>query len=327
MRNDRPSERVGADTRRLVAARGLAEMHIYRPGPLLAVLMLPVPGVLAIAGSAVALAVGRAIPVLLPLLLLSWLGILPLTWTAMASVRTSATGIAVAGPWRAWNELPWALIERAEQRRLRLVLAASDGRRVTFAPLLLRDGARLRRELLVRLPTQVLDTRLRAAARNLLGEPLLLGPEGGLTVALHAHPRPAWRWAALLTVLVGAAAGIGGALALPTPLATMSAGAGLIVLSVGGSALWWLAHVVSMSDAGVRVTRARGGAIHEIGWDAIQLIEHTPRERVVRLRGEQHLTCAGPRLMRPADRELMQAYLQTYCIQRGVPVIERRWLI
>jgi len=222
---------------------------------------------------------------------------------------------------------PWALIERAEQRSLRLVLAASDGRRITFAPLLLRDGARLRRELLVRLPTQVLDTRLRSAARDLLGAPLLLGPEGGLTVALHARPRPAWRWAALLTVLVGAAAGIVGALALPTPLATMSAGAGLIVLSAGGSALWWLAHTVSMSDAGVRVTRAMGGASHEIVWSAIQLIEHTPHERVVRLRGERHFTCAGPRLMRPADRELMQAYLQTYCIQRGVPVLERRWVI
>jgi hypothetical protein len=47
---------------------------------------------------------------------------------------------------------------------------------------------------------------------------------------------------------------------------------------------------------------------------------------MLRLRGSQRITCIGPALLSPAERDLMRAFLYEYCVYREVPVIRRRWL-
>jgi hypothetical protein len=327
MSTERQSPRPSRETRRLTAARALTESHLYRPGAALAVASALAPGLLAVAGAAVSLALTHTIPVLLPLLLLLWVPVLPVAWLTLVSVRTTATGIAVARPWRRWAELPWGLIERAERRGLRYVLTTSDGRRVAFVPALLREGGRLRREILVRLPPQVLDERLRAAGRDLLGEPLRALPAGDPIGEVRARPRLLWRGGALCGALAGGGVVSAGALALPAPVGLLGVGLGLLVVAAAAASLWWLNQEVVATVKGIQVAYALRGPTPPLTWDAIQLIEHTQRERVLRLRGEGRLTCAGPGLLRPADRDALRAFLHAYCVERGVPLVERRWLL
>ena len=329
MSTDRQPLRSGRESeasRRLTVARALAEVHVYRPGPALAAAIALAPGALALVGAVVSLAVAHAIPVFLPVLLLLWVPALPAAWLAMVSVRTSATGIAAARPWRTWEELPWELIERAERHGIRYALTTSDGRRIMFAPATLREGARLRREILVRLPPQVLDERLRSAARDLLGEPLALGPEGGLSAKVRARPRPVWRRGALGGAIGGGLAVMGGALALPATPGLVTVGLGLLVLAASLGGLWWLNQEVVLTAKGIQVTYALLGGTRALAWSEIQLVEHTRGERLLRLRGDRRLRCAGPRLLSPADRDAMRAFLHAYCVDMGVPIAERRWL-
>jgi hypothetical protein len=326
MSTDRQPLRSSRETRRLTVARALAEVHVYRPGPALAAAIALAPGALALIGAVVSLAVAHAIPVFLPVLVLLWVPALPAAWLAMVSVRTSAVGIAAARPWRKWEELPWDLIERAERHGIRYALTASDGRRIVFAPATLREGARLRREILMRLPPQVLDERLRSAARDLLGEPLALQPAGGLSTEVRTRPRPVWRRGAAGGAIGGALAVTGGALALPAPPGLVAVVVGLLVLAVFAGGLWWLNQEVVLTENGLKVTHAPPGGARALTWDEIQLVEHTRGERVLRLRGDRRLRCAGPRLLSPTDRDAMRAFLHTYCVDKGVPIAERRWL-
>jgi hypothetical protein len=326
MSTDRQPLRSGRETRRLTVARALAEVRVYRPGPALAAAIALAPGALALAGAVMSLAVSQAIPVFLPVLLLLWVPALPATWLAMVSVRTSATGIAAARPWRKWEELPWELIERAERHGIRYALTTSDGRRIVFAPATLREGARLRREILVRLPPQVLDERLRSAARDLLGEPLAPQLKGGLSAEVRARPRARWRKGAVGGAIGGGLAVVGGALAAPATPGLVMGGMGLLVLVAFVGGLWWLNQEVILTKNGIQVIYAPLGGTRTLAWGEIQLVEHTRGERMLRLRGERRLRCAGPRLLSPADRDAMRAFLHTYCVDKGVPIAERRWL-
>src|SRR5689334_13162083 len=89
-------------------------------------------------------------------------------------------------------EIPWTLIERVEQFGPLITITGSNARRMTFAPVLLRDGARLKRSLLLRLPSQVLIGKLSRDQQRVLRTGFFM-PDAGLSGTLHTHPHRRWR--------------------------------------------------------------------------------------------------------------------------------------
>ena len=242
------------------------------------------------------------------------------------SVRTTATTIAAGRPGRYWRELPWALVDRAERRGPYLLLKTSDGRRVIFVPALLEGGDRLYREILMRLSLRVLDNRLRMDVRLVLGEQVALRGKGDLSGTLYARPRALWRWgAASISLAVLALAGASYT-SLPIVMALLITGACLAALIVTVAAFLWLSQNLVISEHGMTVLYPLARRSRDLAWDEIQLIEHTHGELILRLWGKRRVRCAGPSLLDDTKRDLMRAYLHEYCLAKGVPVVERRWL-
>jgi hypothetical protein len=326
MRHDVERPPVASTPRKPASSHALADARLYRPGALLAGGILLLPPAVALVSAAVAVELTGRIPLWLPLILLLWLPLMAAAWLTMISVRTSPTGIAIARPWSRWSEIRWTLIDHVRRRGPRITIHSSDDRLARFYPFALQDGARLKRELLMRLPVHVLDARLRGEARELLGEPI--GQRAQILVAdpLQARPRRVWS-VGLVALLIAATVGAGFTLALlPFPLALFPVILALVALALCAYALPICLQTVSLDDAGVTVKGAFGRHIGRIAWDDIQLVERTPRERMLRLRGAGRLRCAGPSLLGATQAEIFRAYLQTYCTERGALMIVRRWL-
>ncbi len=291
----------------------------------LGVILSPALAVIGTAG--ILLAINHRIPIAVPLLLLLCIPLISLAWLSVVSVRTSSAGIATTRPWRSWAELPWELIERAKSDGIRITLISSEGQRITFVPYILREGARLRREVLVRLPAQVLDDRLLGEARALLADQVVPKPDGGLSGSIDARPRSALRILAIAVACVAVAAGTTAVLLRHDLLGMSIAVLAFAVFGAMLGAYFWLMQRIEVSDAGIHVTHVLARHSQVMAWSEVHLLEHTPAERIIRLRGDVRLRCAGPALLRRTERDVMRAFLNAYCIERGVPVVQRLWLI
>ncbi|HKB49762.1 MAG TPA: hypothetical protein VKC57_18780, partial [Ktedonobacterales bacterium] len=286
------------------------------------VLLLPVA--IALGGAGIFLNTDGSVPAWLPFTLLLWLPGLPLLWLALQSVRTSARGVAAGRPWAQWDEIAWEHIERADQRGLLVRLTGSNGERLAFSPLLLRDGRRLERQLLLRLPTHVLTGRLATKAQALLTTGIYSTSEGGYSGTLIVRPRPLWK---LLLALATLGCGLGAAFASlrSPPLLAVSVAAGSLAL-VAGCTLLWFGQRIQIDGNGLIVTRRPFGRKRVMRWSEIELVEHSRRQAVLRLRGRHKLVCAGPGLLTPAQATLLRGFLFENCTRRGVPVLPRSWL-
>jgi hypothetical protein len=303
------------------------EIQVYRPGPHLALAILVVPVVVAMGGAAIALNTLGTIPVWLPFVLLLWLPGLPVVWMTLQSVRASSYGIAAGRPWQTWEDIPWSLIERVEQRGMALRITGSDGRRLIVVPALLRDGKRLRRQLLLRLPTHVLAGALAQEAQQLLVTGVFAMPEGGLSGTLHARPHGIWRGALAVGTLVALAGAAVALIELPLGPAIPLAVAALVLAGAAGRALAWTMQEVMLNEKGISVVWRLTGRAQAMQWAQVDLVEHSTREALLRLRGTQRLLCAGPALMSRTHRDLMRAFLHEYCENRDVPIMGRKWLV
>ena len=327
MHDIRPPTSASTQPRGNRTSLAFSHVQVYHPGILLVAGLMLSPALLALALAGASLLLVHSVPYYVPFLLLLLLPAVPAAWLTMATTRTSPTGIAATRLLRAGPEIPWTLIEHAGRGHLRVTVESSDGQRLVFVPLLLHNGAQLYRELLVRLPTQVLDARMRADAHGLLAEQVLPTSTGGLTGSLRTRPRRLWRAAALLCAACAALGGAAGALLVPPPAGPILAAMGVAALGVALLAYRWFAQTLTISSEGIQVTYPFRRQPDHMPWDAIQLIEHTPAERVLRLRGNRRLVCAGPTLLRAQDQALMRAFLHAYSLSRGVPVARRRWLV
>lgn len=321
------SPRQARVTRNLSVSRGLDEVQYYRPGSLVATALVGAPALVGLAAAALTYALADQILVVVPLLLCGWLVTLPVSWQYLVTVRTTSGAIGVKRPRRAWVALAWDEVERATRRGPILTLQGPNATRVRFAPIALRDGARLYRLVLMRLPAMSLDARLREDARALLGEQAIPRPDGGLTGLVSARPRARWRFIAAGLGLTSAVS-LALAAVLPPkpvglPIAVLAAG----VVGISARAYIWLLRRVTVTDRGIAVMPALARRSREIAWSEIQLVEHTPGERLIRLRGETRLLCPGPNLLPAASRDGMRAFLHAYCVSQGVPVAQRPWLI
>lgn len=303
-----------------------SEAHIYRPGVLLVAALIVSPALLSLIAAGISLAIFHAVLLVVPALLLLLLPAITGSWSVCVSIRTTPLGISSARMLRPWREIPWSLIEHAQRRGPRIVLVSSSGQQIAFVPWLLSDGTRLYRRLLVRLPAHVLDARMRTSARRLLGERIVADAQGGLSGSLTARPRTAWRVAALAAGCAALLLGIA-SLVLTHPPISLAIGLVSLFITAFTIALYgWFAQRIEVSDDGIQVTFPLRHSPQRMDWSEVALLEHSPAECVLRLRGDRRLSCAGPGMLRPEERDQFRAFLHTYCIGRGVPVAQRRWL-
>jgi hypothetical protein len=314
--------RISPDTDPPRSVAALAGTRLYRPGGALAFLLLGAAPALAMAAALLVPSPGPG-PLLALALLSVWLLLVPAAWSVLVSVRTSPLDIAAARPWRRWRAVPWSQIETAERRGVRIVLAASDGQRISFAWGLLQRGDQLYRDLLLRLPLRVLDPRLRRDAARLLGR---VGPLAAGGVVDGARVRVRWRVLAATGGVVAGALGVAAqwAPALAPRVLGSAAAAALLVAAVRLS--WWLGQRVHVSDQALTVVGPDGRHARAVAWEQLALVEHTAHETLVRLRGERRLLCVGPGLLAPEEGDQFRAVLRARARERGVLVVQRRWL-
>lgn len=321
-----PASSIPLRERRGARSAPLMDIQIYRPGPALALIILLLPVVVALSGAAVYTGLDGAVPPWLPFTLLLWAPCLPALWLTMQSVRTSTMGIGVGRPWKQWEEITWESVERAERRGPLLRIASSQGQTIMFAPLLLRDGKRLRRQLLLRLPAQVLSGRLATEAQHLLFTDVHSTAEGGYSGVLSTRTRRRLRLGIVALCASMAAAGVWSVRTQPAALAAALASTAFAVALLLLVTLAWSSQSVLIDEAGVSLVSPLLRRRRSLAWDEIELIEHTPRQAILRLRGRRRLVCAGPGLLTPAQAALMRGMLYEYGAKRGVPILRRVWL-
>ncbi len=324
--NSRPVSRTSA-RHRASLSQPLLEVQLYRPSPFVALTIVTFPVVVTVLAAIVFLSSTGVIPHWLPFLILLWIPCLPALWLAMQSARTTSLSFAAGRPWRPWIELPWDSIERVEQSGLTIRAIASDGRHLTFVPFLLRDGARLRREFLLRLPPHVLSGTLGQEAKRLLLLGIQTTPEGRLSGTLRARPRSLWRNLAFILGLTLIAAGIASLWYFGPFPGVLAALGGLLLGAICLVIFGWLLQEIAINENGIsRIMPLKRPPI-TLEWASIELIEHSSREYVLRLRGPVRFICAGPSLLPEAERDLMRAYIHEYCISKGIPTVRRTWIL
>lgn len=309
-----------------ITSTPLLEIQVFRPGSVLALSILLLPVLITLVSAVVFILMGGRIPDWLPFLALLWVPCAPIFWLAMQNVRTNGIGIAAGRPWSSWTEIPWTLIERVEQLGPLITITGSNSRRMTFAPVLLRDGQRLKRALLLRLPSQVLIGKLSRDQQRVLRTGFFM-PDAGLSGTLHTHPHRRWRilFGAVALILAGLAvlAAMALPLAIGIPLALVCA-AGVLAACVVMS---WLFQELLVNEKGMSLSSPITRQSSDMSWSEVQIIEHSPYQLVLRLRGAKRMLCAGPPLLPAGDRDIMQAFLREYCLKNGVPFVARGWFM
>lgn len=298
--------------------------YVYRPGARLLALVLVVPVLAAVVGAALALqGAGSILPWLAAFLAL-WLLVIPFVWLNLKRVRLSPEGVEVLWPWRRGVALTWDEITRIRAWQGGLVLEGPGGRRLTFSPVLLRDGRHLRRQLLLRAAPSVLVGPLHQETQRLSMGPVYRAPTGELAGALDTCV--AWPWRVGSLVLGVGCLGLSGIAFAAVPggsggLATdLLGGAGLV-------ALWacrWLSRRWTLAESGIVLASMVPGRAHAYSWAAFSLVEVSSGGMLMRLRGQQSVLCPGPRLLSPRDRDVAESFVREYCLARGVARVVRR---
>lgn len=304
----------------------LADATLYRPGPSFALIILLIPVVTALVGGALYLSNPGPLPIWSPFLLLLWIPAVVAVGAAMKTVRLSSLGLAVGRPWGQWAQMDWDTIERVEKRGPFIVLYDTNRQRVTFAPALLADGLRLRRQLLLRLQPQTLGGSLRQEAQSLITGDLTDLAPGGLTGSLRARPRAIWATLAALVCVSAVAGGVVGMIKLPLLAAIPLALVLLVIAALGGLAALWFRQQVVVDEKGIAVRGFPRQGAGFMSWEAIELLELGPRELAIRLRGERRLLFPGPPLFKRAECNRMRAFIHAYCLDRGTPRVSRWWV-
>lgn len=313
----------------------LGDTHVYRPGAVMAIGVLVLPGVLTLGVATLALQLWHALPVWLPVLALLWLPAAPLAWLAMQSVRTTSNGIAVGRPWRTWLELPWEDIQHIDQRALFLRISGPSPapQALVFAPQLLGDGGRLRREILMRLPPKALSVGLGHEAVKLVNPgDISISATGGIEGTVEAHTRARY-WIGLLVtavvLLAGTAAAFGAevsALSSPGVVAVEVAGVLLALMCFALAA--WLPQRLTLDAGGITISHAlRLIPRRSFAWQRMDMIEYTPGKALLRVRGKDaRAVCAGPRLVHSEQSAIAWHFIEGHCQEHSVLLIMRRRL-
>lgn len=306
----------------------LADLQVYEPGAALALTILMLPIALTLGLAALALHITRTVPIWLPSLALLWLPAVPLLWLLLLSARTTATGIAVARPWRTWTQLRWDQIQHVDQRGLVMRISGA-GETLVLAPRLLREGARLRRQILLRLPPHALSVRLSREAEEILSSRMTVLADGSVTGAVVARPLARyWVVPLVAACLLGAGAGLAFWLLSPAPANLIAAALAVLLALICLAGAVWPMQRLALDDGGITITRAVGFPRHRFfAWERIKMVEHTPGHALLRIRDSHTRTlCAGPHLFDAELATVLWALIQSHAAEHGVLIIPRRRL-
>lgn len=305
----------------------LADVQYYQPGSALALAIVLLPVAVTLLVTAVALGSTGRVPLWLAFLPLLWLPLLPVLVFVMQSARTSPTGIAVGRPWRRWTELAWAEIEHVDVRGPALAIV-SGGRRIRIVPALLRDGSRLRRDIILRLPPHMLSVELSREAEQIVSSDCFITPEGEIQGILIARPRARYSLGTALLGLILAALAVFVAFVLDPRLGLALA----VILAAGAAAsfalTYWLRQRLIVDADGIAMAYP-GVRPANLPWSSLVLVEYTSGETLLRLRATHAQTtrkhrCPGPAMLTATQGEWLRTFVDTYCRARGTPVVTRR---
>ena len=307
----------------------LLDVQLYRPGPALALTLLMLPVVVALAGAVIALDTVNTIPLWLPLIALLWVPLLPLLWVIMQSARTTSQGIAVGRLWRKWIEIQWSQVERANRVGPFLTIVSQSGQKLTIIPALLRDGARLERALILRLPASVLTGRLSRDAGNLIAPGVMFSPSNGFDGTLSITPARRWRVSVSVVVLAFTCALVLSIATFSQQMAALRIVLIVMLASMDVAAvalLGWLLHSLNLDAEGLSMNIPLFRRRSVMKWSDVHIVEYSPHWVVVRFRGSRKVRSVGPGLLSPAQHTLMSAYIHEYCLNRGIPAVKRSWM-
>lgn len=291
----------------------VGETTVYRPGAPVAVALLTAPVLFAVVGMWVAIASHR-VPIWLPIALLLWLPFIALEWLLIKSVRITPDTISCGRPLRRWQQISFDEVERVEQRGLRLIVGGRSGAPLVFTPLLLNQGAELRRSLLLRLPLQTLWGRLRLEAQLLTdGGVGATRAESDISGVLTVRSR--WLWPALGLGVTLALLGLGLLAALTLPGFWKLALGGLAVaLAIGsGWVSLWTPQEIFFSEKGLIIHYLLLRRERVVFWEQVRAIEYIPGEFALLFGGVRRVMCIGPGALSVQHARLMRQFVSRYC--------------
>jgi hypothetical protein len=293
-------------------------MPVYRPAPYLAVVAILLPVIAIAMASALLLNENQQAPLWMPLLLLVvilliFIPLLALTWLFMKSVRLSPTGIAVGSPFQRWHEAQWQDIVRAERRGMFLRIYASGGEFISFAPRLLTDGDKLITIILGHLRPHILDGSLRMEALDQMD-----APESDMMGMLRARPRGRWPFGGFIVALAGLTGAVVALFLLPFAFAIALCVLGAVIAVLGALIAVWLLQEVILTAEGLTIIQPWRRSPAELLWGEIKVLDHSTNWMLLRFRAVRSMRCIGPALLRAPERDRMVAFINHYCLQRGV---------
>jgi hypothetical protein len=307
---------------RATSSTPLIDATVYRPGAPVAIAIV-FPPILAAIGLSVAHFVGGvAIPLWAALALGGWALLAPVFWLLMKTVRVTAFGIATGRIWAEWKEITWGEISRVESRGGRLLILGADGPALSFVPRLLQNNGELRRYLSVRVGPQALVRPLVQPNEADLERPAIMRPRGVTATQMRARPAVSLRLSALGVFALAAGAGALALLELRAPWSYAAVAVCGLVALVALLALAWLSQAVSLTEEGISVSGVPFGS-GELPWREVELVEVSPNERMLRLRGARKLRCPGPGLFSQPSGDTYRWLINTCCLDRGVPAMRR----
>ncbi len=307
---------------RATSSTPLIDATVYRPGAPVAFIIV-FPPILAAIGLSVAHFVdGVAIPLWAALALSGWALLAPVFWLLMKTVRVTAFGIATGRVWTEWKEITWGEISRVEWRAGRMRILGPNGLTLTFAPRLLHNNRELRLYLTARVGPQALEKPLVQPAEADLERPAIMRPRGITATQMVARPAAPLRLSALGVCALAVVAGAVAFLQLRAPWSYAAVAVCGVVALVALLALAWLSQAVSLTEEGISVSGAPFGS-GKLPWREVELVEVSPNERMLRLRGARKLRCPGPGLFSQPSGDTYRWLIHTYCLDRGVPAMRR----
>jgi hypothetical protein len=105
-------------------------------------------------------------------------------------------------------------------------------------------------------------------------------------------------------------------LPLPVAIAVCIVGVALVLLGLA-LALWLLQEVIVTAE-GLTIIRPWRRSPEEVLWSEVKVLDHSTHWALLRFRADRPVRCIGPALLRTSERIRMNAYINHYCLERGV---------
>ena len=87
----------------------------------------------------------------------------------------------------------------------------------------------------------------------------------------------------------------------------------------------WLLQEVILTAEGLTIIQPWRRSPVELAWGEIIVLDHSTNWMLLRFRAGRSVRCVGPALLRGPERVRMLAFINHYCLERGVLNYPHRW--